>query len=672
MKGVGKKGAIKLVSEFGHLNDIYQNIEQVNSRYQQKLIDEQEVAQVSRQLATIDCDVPLSFDFEDAKVASEYSAAQLRHLFAEYQFRSLTKKLDRLIEKYGWEEQSLEQQLQIDIPEDGGEIEVWDGQELAEVVYVHVQNLDDEYQVTISNSDQVMTVPTVKMSGFLKLASKNAVTIVGNDLKQLCKHGVAVTASIHDIAIIGSVLSGGEYKPEMPDIVEKFTGHAWDKFSPSQLVSVYQELHAAQIERIQAEADIAAVIDLEMQIIPAVAAMELNGLHFDAEQLDSFAAELEQMIADIQQQVFTEIGHEFNIGSPKQVGEVLFGERGLPGGKKTKSGNYSTNERVLRDLIDADPVVELVLKYRELSKLLSTYVKPLPQYVDKKTGRIHGNFNQLGAVTGRFSSDNPNLQNIPIRDELGRSIRSAFTAAPGKFLVSFDYSQQELRILAELSGEQVLIDAFNTGEDIHATTAANLFDIGLSAVTKDQRRVGKTVNFGIVYGISAYGLADRLKIAKSQAQEFIDKYFAKYPGVKVFFDELLADARQQRYVRTIMGRRKSTAMLKSGNYMARAAAEREIMNFPLQGSAADYMKLAMVEVHELLENFPADIVLQIHDELLIEYDAAGMERLQLLQDEQFMRFVEAVRDEMRSVADLRVKFSVDAELGQNWLEMSEI
>ena len=291
-------------------------------------------------------------------------------------------------------------------------------------------------------------------------------------------------------------------------------------------------------------------------------------------------------------------------------------------------------------------------------------MKPLPGYINEKTNRVHGNFNQIGAITGRFSSDRPNLQNIPIRDELGRSIRKAFTAEKGNVLLAFDYSQQELRILAEVSGEERLVEAFNSGKDIHAATASDLFDIPIEKVNKSQRRVGKTINFGIVYGISPFGLADRLKIDNKKAAGFIDKYFARYPKVRKYFDNLLASAQSAGYVYTILGRKKSTAMLSAGNYMVREAAKREVMNFPLQGSAADFMKLGMIQVANFIKDYPAKIILQIHDEILIEYNRD--------QDHNKLdEFVKRVINSMMGVAELSVPLEVDAEIGENWLKMSE-
>ena len=335
--------------------------------------------------------------------------------------------------------------------------------------------------------------------------------------------------------------------------------------------------------------------DIEKPLIKNLVVLERNGINLDKEILRKFNEDLQQRLIGLEEQIITLAGQNFNISSPKQLSEILFEKLKLPKGKRTKTGSFSTNERILNNYVHDYPIVAKVLEFRELFKLKSTYTTALINQVNIKTGRIHTSFNQAVVATGRLSSTNPNLQNIPINTELGQTIRTAFSAADNKLLVSFDYSQQELRLLAHLSHEKKLTEAFVNNIDIHAATAAQLFNVPVIKVTKEQRRVGKTVNFGVIYGISAFGLADRLKIPNDEAKVFIDTFFASYPRVKVYFEELKADARNKGYIESILGRRRSAGMLNSPNYQLRQAAEREIINFPLQGSAADIMKLAMIK-----------------------------------------------------------------------------
>jgi DNA polymerase-1 len=409
---------------------------------------------------------------------------------------------------------------------------------------------------------------------------------------------------------------------------------------------------------------------MEQELLHIVVDMERSGVTLNVPLVKEFTQKLETEVEQLVSSIYTDVGHEFNISSPKQVGEVLFEEKHLPAKKKTKGGTYSTDERILRELIGVDPVVDKILRYRELTKLISTYLKPLPDFVNPKTGRIHAIFNQLGAVTGRFSSQNPNMQNIPLNDVQGIYLRKAFVAAPGTVWFAFDYSQQELRLLAELSGEEHMKQAFIEKEDIHARTAAEIFGIKPNKITKEQRKVGKTINFGIVYGMSAFGLSDRMKIPKARALEFIETYFGRYPKVKKYYDSLLARARADGYVETIMGRRRSAFDLNSSNYQLRQAVEREIMNFPLQGSAADIIKLAMVKVAPLLKKYPVRLLLQVHDELIFEYETSlSMKALE--KDPQCLDFVREVRQTMLGIVQLDVPFEVEVEVGTDWTSMKK-
>ena len=396
-------------------------------------------------------------------------------------------------------------------------------------------------------------------------------------------------------------------------------------------------------------------LELEMPVLPVLAQMELQGIHIEGRELEDYGRELAQEIAGIQAEIYEIVGHEFNIASTKQLQQVLFEERGLPTGKKTKSG-YSTDTSVLETLAALDVVPRKILEFRAKSKLLSTYVETLPKMADSQ-GRIHTSFVQTGTATGRFSSRDPNLQNIPVRDEEGRRIRSAFTATPGKVLISADYSQIELVLLAHLSQDEGLCSAFNQGVDVHKATAALIFGVPAQEVTAEMRRTAKTINFGVMYGMSAFRLSNELEIPRGQAQGFIEKYFATYAGISQFKEDMISQAEEKGFVETLMGRRRYIPAINSRNKLEKSGAERIAVNTPIQGSAADIVKKAMLAVTDLLkkESCSAQLLLQVHDELIFECDQGEADTAAAL-----------IRQGMESVVDLRVPLKVSVEIGPRW------
>lgn len=396
---------------------------------------------------------------------------------------------------------------------------------------------------------------------------------------------------------------------------------------------------------------------LEMPVLPVLADMEVTGIRLEKSALASYKEELTANLATIEKDIYALAGHEFNIASPKQLGTVLFEELQLPHGKKTKSG-YSTDTSVLEELQQLHPVPAKILEYRGMAKLLSTYVETLPDLADKN-GRIHTSFIQTGTATGRLSSRDPNLQNIPVRDEAGRRIRSAFQAPEGRSLVSADYSQIELVVLAHLSGDRNMCAAFNEGRDVHRATAALIFGVPEDQVQADQRRTAKTINFGVMYGMSAFRLSNELDIPRARAQEFITQYFTTYAGINAFMDETVRKAEETGYVETIQGRRRTIQAINSGNKMEKSAAERVAVNTPIQGSAADIVKKAMLSVYDALsEAFPtARMLLQVHDELIVECDAADAPKV-----------ADLMKSTMEGVIKLNVPLRASVEYGQNWGE----
>lgn len=401
------------------------------------------------------------------------------------------------------------------------------------------------------------------------------------------------------------------------------------------------------------------LFEMEMTVLPILTQMEISGIHLDSQILDDYAVELKQKISEIERKIYNEVGHEFNIASPLQLQTVLFEERGLKTGKKTKRG-YSTDTSVLEELQEFDIVPKMILEYRELTKLLSTYVESLPKLTDKEN-RIHTDFVQTGTATGRLSCREPNLQNIPVRNDAGRKIRSAFTAGDGKVLISADYSQIELVVLAHLSGDENMCKAFNEGTDIHKTTAALIYGISPEQVTPQMRRIAKTINFGVIYGMGTFSLSKDLGISRKEAQNFIDLYFKTYSSVSQFMSDTISKAESNGYVETIFKRRRPITGINSKNKIEKAAAERVAKNTPIQGSAADIVKKAMINVSKALKEseLPCKILLQVHDELIFECDENELT---------VQKAVSLIKEKMENAVKLQVPLRVSIEYGKNWGE----
>ena len=400
--------------------------------------------------------------------------------------------------------------------------------------------------------------------------------------------------------------------------------------------------------------------EIEMPLVAVLADMERNGVKIDSESLDAIALGLKEDILTLEKEIYNLAGVEFNISSPKQLGDILFIRLKLDeNAKKTKTHQFTTSEDVLQKLVNKHAIVGKTLEYRSLKKLLSTYVEALPLLVNKKTGRIHTSFNQAVTATGRLSSNNPNLQNIPVRDERGREIRKAFVPEEGRILLSADYSQIELRIMAHLSQDKAMIADFISGNDIHSATASKIFNVGLADVTREMRSRAKTANFGIIYGISSFGLSERLSIGRKEAKELIDGYFNAYPGVKTYMDESISKARTTGYVTTMFGRKRYLPDIQSRNQAIRGNAERNAINAPIQGAAADLIKIAMIKIHKRLkeEKYLSKMILQVHDELIFEVEPNEYESVKNI-----------VTHEMSNAAQLSVPLVVDCGSGSNWLE----
>jgi len=677
VRGIGPKGAVDMISAYGHLDNVLAHVEELPNRYKEKVMADQEMAQLSRKLATIITDVPVSFDFNKDAEFGTFQADDLETLLVHFQFNSLRGKLGKLVTRFA-KSTSKEATGALSLfsePEES--LPKWSGEFKSDTVFLYAKYTKEKDPLTWE-VEKVLVMEEdgdiYEVEDLSKLVSAleglHVVTADAKALLHVVKNlGLELSASIYDIGISAVIYSAGRAKGDVTSTLTYY--EVLDRISDKGIIKGIESVYRRQQEEKEQELKLGKLASLEHELLPLVVNMERNGVNVEEETIAEYAVILQKKIKSLEQEIYTDVGHEFNISSPRQVGDVLFGELGLPGGKKTKSGGYSTDVRILTDLIGASPVVEKLLLYRELTKLDSTYIRTLPTFVNPSTKRIHAQFDQLGAVTGRFSSKNPNMQNIPQGESIEINLRKAFVATKGTVLVSFDYSQQELRLLAALSGDPTLRESFKAGEDIHARTASEIFGVELSKVTKEQRRVGKTINFGVIYGMSAFGFADRLKVSKEQAQSFINKYFERYATVEGYYKKLVAEGKHRGFVETILGRRRTTVDLSSPNFRVRSAAEREIMNFPLQGSASDIMKLGMIAAEKVSKNYPAKLILQVHDELIYEYET-NRSLKDTLKDKEFLKFAKETKASLLDVLSLEVPLEVSVEVGHNWGELSEI
>ncbi|MEP7103825.1 MAG: DNA polymerase I [Candidatus Dojkabacteria bacterium] len=679
VKGIGPKGAVELINQFGSLEEVYKNIDQVKERYKIKLAENHEIAMMSKSLATVNRAVPVVFDLEHSKFEN-INLDRVKKLFNDLQFRTLLGKLEKFSKIYTVKEEAVQSQLAPNLFDEQIEPEclTWNGKDVkGEKIYLlgEYENINEsplhwnlvKLYYTTESSDLIYSVSSEQLKSFLEnIKDKDVLTY---DLKKLIhsSHNRDIYidfSSFKDLGIYSVILSGGKSSYGLSQTMH-FLGGEYASDLLKDLVSI-KNLSEKLGEKLEEGSEMKGVINLEHLVLPVVCEMERAGIQLDTKLLNEDVSNFEAIKESVKQAIYKSVGHEFNINSPKQVGEMLFVEKALTGGRKTKSGSYSTDERSLNYLSGQDPVVEFILEYRELDKILSTYLKPLPEYIELDSSRVHGVFDQLGAISGRFSSKNPNLQNIPkglVRDI---NIRDAFVAPEDSVFLSFDYSQQELRILAALSGEEAMVESFNNNQDVHKLTASEIFEIDINSVTQEQRDQGKTINFSIIYGISSFGLSERMRIPREVASMFITKYFEKYSNVKSFMDKVLAEATKTGYTETSLGRRRYSDMIKSNNRNLRAAAERELFNFIIQGTAADIMKIAMSKLSDIMSEYNAKLLLQIHDEFLFEIKGSS------INDKNVAEFYKKVYDVMCNAYDLGVTYKVEASIGKRWGSLEKI
>ena len=684
---IGEKTATNLIVAYGSIENAYAHLEEVKPPRAKKALEEHfDMAVMSKKLAEICITCPIAFDYEDAKLENLYTPEAYQYM-KRLEFKSILARFDvqemegNSVEEHFWSiedlsgaEQIFEKALtakqvgcQLILSESGvaglaictGEEEIYT---IPAAGFLTGNYLCDHVETLIVNRD-----PSLEPVAVLDLKS------------QLPYLNLDYGSAVVDMGVAGYLLNPLKDTYEYDDLARDYLGMTVpsraDLLGKKTLAAALgEELPEAVIcgcymayvaykasgvlrDRLEQEGMLKLYREMEMPLIYSLYHMEQAGVRVDKEQLKQYGEQLEGKIATLEQEVYELAGEKFNINSPKQLGEILFERMQLPHGKKTKTG-YSTAADVLEKLAPDYPVVQKILEYRQLTKLNSTYAQGLAGFI-REDGRIHGKFNQTITATGRISSTEPNLQNIPVRMELGRAIRKVFVPEDGYVFVDADYSQIELRILAHMSGDERLINAYRDAQDIHAITASEVFHTPLAEVTPLQRRNAKAVNFGIVYGISAFGLSEDLSISRKEALEYINKYFETYPGVKTFLDDQVKLGKEQGYVTTMYGRKRPIPELKFGNFMQRSFGERVAMNSPIQGTAADIMKLAMIAVdRELREkHLRSRIVLQVHDELLVEAHQEEVEQV-----------VQILTDKMKHAADLKVSLEVEAHEGNNWLD----
>lgn len=703
ISGIGQKTALKLIQEFGSVEEIYRRIEEVKPKKLGEILRQNEkMAWESKKLATILSNVPLDFEMEGCRVR-RYDREKVKEMFRELEFFSLLNRLPKMIgeekEKApAWKETGPETYYEL-IETSAALDRLTEELSNAEWLTIDTETTSQDARRAALVGISLSTAPgkawylpighksaenlefslvKEKLYSFLKNSRLPKVAHNGKyDLTVLLRHGFEFSNLAFDTMIAAYLL--GEKSLGLKQLAFGKLGVEMTSISSllsSKRVSMADISSDKVKEYACADADMTGRLkeilekelqeqglwklfkEVEMPLLPVLLHMEQNGINLDLPLLRRMSEQLSKELGRLEAEIYNAVGHELNINSPRELSTVLFEELKLPRKRKTKTG-YSTDASVLEELKGVHPVIELLLESRQISKLKSTYIDALPNLVDQETGRVHTNFNQTATATGRLSSSEPNLQNIPVRDEGKVKIREAFTI-PGEdtLLLSADYSQVELRVLAHLSRDSGLISAFNRDEDIHTDTAAKVFEV--SEVTSEMRRVAKTVNFGVVYGMSDYGLEQATGLSRSEATDFIRTYFEKYPKVKEYIETTKRKAAEKGYVQTILGRRRYIPEIKSSNAQARQAAERMAINMPVQGSAADIIKLAMIKIKEKMEEkaFKSKLILQVHDELLFEAPREEVEEIERL-----------VQEIMPQAWELCVPLKVEIKVGQNWGEL---
>lgn len=689
---VGEKTATSLIVQYGSVENLYEHIDELTKKkLKETLVNNKELAILSKKLATINTDSPVDMQFEDTVLKNIYTDEAFE-LMKKLEFKSIINKFDCndkpsslevkgvLIEDFDEAEKVFYRAMKSKEIGLGimGSVDTLTACPYAITavalafsdteVYVIPKQwfINDDYlsgkvyELLTNNHLTVCLIGLKKILKFIKEVNVDSDMVFDNEIAAYLLNPLKDTYHYDDLArdYLGmTILSRQELLDKMTD--EDAISNSADNFMQyASMCAIIPLLTKKKLmEGLENTGQYALFKEIEMPLIYSLNRMERAGILVERSELEEYGRILGEKIVVLEQEIYNGVGEEFNINSPKQLGEILFVKMGISGGKKTKTG-YSTSADVLEKLAPDYPVIRKILEYRQLTKLKSTYADGLAGYISDD-GRIHGTFNQTITATGRISSTEPNLQNIPIRMDIGKAFRKVFVPKKGFRFIDADYSQIELRLLAHISGDEHLIEAYKTAQDIHRITAAKVFNTPLEEVTDEQRSNAKAVNFGIVYGISSFGLSQDLSISRKQASEYIEQYFKTYPKIKEFLDNVVKKGKEDGYVSTLLGRRRPIPELNSSNFMQRSFGERVAMNSPIQGTAADIIKLAMINVDKelRLRNLESRIVLQVHDELLIEAKAEEVEEVRQL-----------LLDKMKHVMKLSVELEVGLGVGDNWLE----
>ena len=658
--GVGRKTAVKLLQEYGDIDSIYEHIDEVSGSAGRKLADGKESAYMTKEVARLWTDVPVELDWDVADV-EDCDFAAVEEILKRLEFRSLIKRLPSNMQENGGlplqkdDDQSakITQTDPIVIPElqDLPLDVVFDSE-----IYQYIDMSEPDTLYIASTPDVVYKAKISEIPEIIWRAMEHGL-VIAEDIKKhyhiLDKAGVSVRFSeVWDVGQAAFLLDPLARDRSLEVLSDDGNEGSDPRLAIARLVRVHQK----QKDLLASDPDLERIAkQFDFPVIWSLFQMEKRGMLLDTDVLKQMGNELQSEVKSIEQEMYTMVGYEFNAASSVQLSEVLFTKLQLPttGIKKGKT-RFSTGQKELDKLRGQHPIIELIERHRELSKLINTYIDALPKLVDKNN-RLHTTFNQDIVSTGRLSSTNPNLQNIPIRTELGRKIRQAFVPGPGKVFVGADYSQFELRLAAILAGDMNLIEDFNSDIDIHTKTAAEVYGVAMEDVTKQQRRAAKVINFGVLYGMSPHGLATAAHMSFSEAKQFIDHYFVVRAPIRTYLDKTLEQARELGYVATYFGRKRPTPDVKSSNFIVRQSAERAAMNMPIQGTEADLMKLAMIRVEDKLEGI-GEQVLQVHDSILVECSPENADKVS-----------EILRNEMENIApELAIKLKVDVGVGENW------
>ena len=687
--GVGEKTAITLIKQYKDIDGVYKHIDEIKGKLKEKLEQNQELAFLSRTLGTIDIKAPIEKRKDEMKL-TEWNKEEVTSMFRKLKFNRFLERFELDKSEQQEETQAIEVEceelLENQIDKLLQEIDETkkmcyyiiekekqgEGILSAVIEGITIYSEKDNKAYLIKNIETLK--PIFENKEILKISYKQK-----RDYILLKQIGIEPHNLMFDVEIAGYLLNSNISKYTIEYLSEEYLKVNTDALikeeepqekqltlfdmpkeeKPSKRNYIYayliNKLYYTLEEKMK-ETDTEELFKtIEMPLSEVLADMQYQGIYVDKEKLQEFGNELKTRLNELTSEIYELAGEEFNINSPKQLGEILFEKLQLPMGKKNKKG-YSTGVEVLEKLKDVHPIIEKLLEYRQIGKLNSTYVEGLIPCINENTHKIHSSFHQTVTATGRISSTDPNLQNIPTRNELGKNLRKVFIPEYNKTFIDADYSQIELRVLAHISNDEHMIDAFNKDEDIHKQVASKVFDTPMDEVTKEQRTRAKAVNFGIVYGISDFGLSEQLKIPRKEAKQYIEQYLSKYQGIKQFMEDIVETAKTEGYVETLFHRRRYIPEIKSNNYMVRQFGSRIAMNTPIQGTAADIMKLAMINVYKELQNknLKSKIILQVHDELLIEAVEEEKEQVENI-----------LKQEMENVIKLKVPLKIDIEEGNN-------